>query len=152
MKCKIVGLIMLAGILIALQPISAIEIEDQVISIGGKSGNSDSHSLRSTVGQTAIGTGNSSGYTLSHGFLRKTGGESAYICGDSNGDKSVNVADAVWIINYVFAGGDPPDPLKAGDANCDGTCNIADAVWIINYIFAGGYEPCDTGGDGLPDC
>ena len=75
-----------------------------------------------------------------------------YICGDTNADEAVNVADGVWIINYVFAGGDPPDPLESGDTNCDDTCNIADAVWIINYIFAGGYAPCDTDGDGNPDC
>jgi len=75
-----------------------------------------------------------------------------YICGDANSDEAVNVADAVWIINYVFASGDPPNPLDAGDTNCDGSCNITDAVWIINYIFAGGYTPCDTDGDGFPDC
>ena len=75
-----------------------------------------------------------------------------YICGDSNADEAVNVSDAVWIINYVFAGGDPPDPLDAGDANCDATCNVADAVWIINYIFAAGYDPCDIDGDEVPDC
>ena len=73
-------------------------------------------------------------------------------CGDANSDETVNVTDAVWIVNYVFAGGDPPDPMESGDCNCDGTCNVADAVWIINYIFAGGYAPCDTDGDGAPDC
>lgn len=75
-----------------------------------------------------------------------------YICGDANGDESVNVSDAVFIINYVFAGGDPPDPIESGDANCDATCNISDAVTVINYIFAGGNEPCDTDGDGEPNC
>ena len=75
-----------------------------------------------------------------------------YICGDANSDESVNVSDAVTIINYVFAGGDPPEPLESGDANCDGTVNVADAVWVINYVFAGGHEPCDTDGDGEPDC
>ena len=76
----------------------------------------------------------------------------SYVCGDANADESVNVTDAVWIINYVFAGGDPPDPLEAGDTNCDSTCNVADAVWIINYVFAGGSAPCDTNGDAVPDC
>jgi len=74
------------------------------------------------------------------------------ICGDANGDETVNVSDAVAIINYVFAGGEPPDPLLAGDCNCDATCNVADAVWVINYIFAGGYGPCDTNGDEIQDC
>ena len=44
------------------------------------------------------------------------------------------------------------DTNVCGDVNCDVTCNVADAVWIINYVFAGGYNPCDTDGDGNPDC
>jgi hypothetical protein len=75
-----------------------------------------------------------------------------YICGDANRDHAVNVSDAVRIINYVFVGGDPPQPLESGDANCDGTCNVSDAVWIINYVFVGGNIPCDLSGDGIPDC
>ncbi len=75
-----------------------------------------------------------------------------YDCGDANNDNDVNVSDAVRIINYVFAGGDPPDPMEAGDCNCDSICNVSDAVWIINYVFVGGNEPCDTNGDGEPDC
>ena len=72
--------------------------------------------------------------------------------GDANCDGSVNVSDAVYIINYVFAGGNPPDPMESGDCNCDGICNVSDAVMIINYVFAGGNDPCDTDGDGEPDC
>lgn len=61
--------------------------------------------------------------------------------GDANSDGSVNVADAVFIINYVFKGGPAPDPLENGDANCDGDVNVADGVYIINYVFKGGPEP-----------
>ncbi len=73
-------------------------------------------------------------------------------CGDANGDGDINVSDAVWIINYVFAGGAPPEPLDIGDTNCDGDVNVSDAVWIINFVFAGGNPPCDLEGDGIPDC
>jgi M6 family metalloprotease-like protein len=73
-------------------------------------------------------------------------------CGDANSDAVVNVSDAVWIINYVFVGGAPPNPLHIGDANCDGAVNVSDAVWIINYVFVGGNAPCDTNGDSIPDC
>jgi hypothetical protein len=73
-------------------------------------------------------------------------------CGDANADEVVNVSDAVYIINYIFAGGNPPDPMEAGDVNCDEVVNVSDAVWIINYIFAAGKEPCDSDGDGVPDC
>ena len=63
-------------------------------------------------------------------------------CGDANGDEAVNLADAVYVINYVFKGGPPPDPLASGDANLDGAVNLADAVYLINYIFKGGQPPC----------
>jgi len=76
----------------------------------------------------------------------------SYECGDANNDGAVNVSDAVWIINYVFVGGAPPDPFEAGEANCDGAVNVSDAVWIINYVFVGGNDPCDTDGDSEPDC
>jgi hypothetical protein len=61
--------------------------------------------------------------------------------GDPNGDGDVNVADAVYLISYIFKGGPPPNPLEAGDANCDGDVNIGDAVHLINYIFKGGPPP-----------
>ena len=75
-----------------------------------------------------------------------------YICGDANADGSVNVSDAVQIINFVFMGGDPPDPLESGDANCDLTVNVSDAVYIINFVFTGGNSPCDPDGDSQPNC
>ncbi len=76
-----------------------------------------------------------------------------YIVGDANFDGSINVSDAVAIINYVFVGGDPPVPEEAaGDANCDGTVNVSDAVMIINYVFVGGNVPGDPDGNGEPDC
>jgi hypothetical protein len=75
-----------------------------------------------------------------------------YKCGDANADENVNVSDAVWIVNYVFIGGDQPDPLESGDANCDGSVNVSDAVWIVNYVFIGGNSPCDPNNDGVPDC
>ncbi|MCK5124938.1 MAG: T9SS type A sorting domain-containing protein [candidate division Zixibacteria bacterium] len=64
-----------------------------------------------------------------------------YMAGDANGNCSVNIGDAVYIINYVFKGGVAPSPLDAGDANGDGEINVGDVVFIINYIFRGGDAP-----------
>ena len=75
-----------------------------------------------------------------------------YDCGDANDDGLVNVSDAVFIVGYVFNGGVGPFPIQAGDVNCDGKCNVSDAVYIINYVFSGGRMPCDTDGNGSPDC
>ena len=65
-----------------------------------------------------------------------------YICGDANGDKAINVGDAVYVINYIFKSGPAPAPVAAGDANCDGAVNVGDAVHVINYIFKSGPAPC----------
>jgi len=75
-----------------------------------------------------------------------------YICGDANGDSSVNVSDAVFIINYVFTGGAEPDPYQSGEVNCDGAVNVSDAVYIINYVFTGGAPACDPDNNGILDC
>ncbi len=68
--------------------------------------------------------------------------EVAYVCGDADGNAVISIADAVFLINYIFAGGAAPDPPAAGDADCSGGISIADAVYLINYIFAGGAVPC----------
>ncbi len=65
-----------------------------------------------------------------------------YVCGDANGSSLVTISDAVYLINYIFSGGQAPDPLESGDANCSGGISISDAVYLINYIFAGGPVPC----------
>ncbi len=61
--------------------------------------------------------------------------------GDANNDDQINVADAVFLISYVFTGGSAPDPVTAGDANCDGQTNVADAVFLINFVFGNGPGP-----------
>jgi hypothetical protein len=62
--------------------------------------------------------------------------------GDADNSGMINISDAVYIIAYIFAGGQSPDPIEAGDANCDGICNISDSVYLIAYIFSGGAAPC----------
>jgi hypothetical protein len=39
------------------------------------------------------------------------------ICGDANGDETVNVSDAVYIISYVFVGGGAPGDCAPGSAD-----------------------------------
>ena len=65
-----------------------------------------------------------------------------YICGDADGEGTVNISDAVFLVNYIFADGAAPSPLASGDADCDQEIDIADVVYLVNYIFAGGPAPC----------
>ncbi|NMC44540.1 MAG: hypothetical protein GYA46_11530 [candidate division Zixibacteria bacterium] len=64
-----------------------------------------------------------------------------WILGDANGDRMVNVGDAVFIATYVFKGGPPPIRMKAGDVNADCRVNVGDAVYLITYVFRGGPPP-----------
>ncbi len=67
-------------------------------------------------------------------------GASAFVRGDGNSDSTVDVADAVYCLAYLFSGG-PADCLDAIDANDDGATNIADAVKVLDFLFAGGSAP-----------
>ena len=73
-----------------------------------------------------------------------------YICGDANGDKDgPNVADLVYMVNFLFKGGPPPTFLES--ANADGIINsgnlvdVADLVYMVNYLFKGGSSPICEG-------
>jgi hypothetical protein len=70
-----------------------------------------------------------------------------YQCGDFNGDCFVNIADIIYLVNHIFAGG--PAPVEgsegAGDVDCSGQVDITDAVYMVNYIFLPGWPaPCDS--------
>jgi hypothetical protein len=62
--------------------------------------------------------------------------------GDANDDASVNIAENVFLVNYIFMNGAAPEPMFVADSNCDGSINIADVVHLIIYIFSGGLAPC----------
>ena len=68
-------------------------------------------------------------------------GIARYKRGDVNGDNNISVTDVIYFINYLFKGGNPPNPLGAGDANCDGNSTVSDVVFLINYLFKGGPAP-----------
>ncbi|MBN1422172.1 MAG: dockerin type I repeat-containing protein [Planctomycetes bacterium] len=55
--------------------------------------------------------------------------------GDANADGMVDVGDAVWLLNYLFAAGPPPVDPEALDLNGDGRMDIADAVVLLSSIF-----------------
>ena len=61
-----------------------------------------------------------------------------YPAGEVNGDGSVNVSDAVYLINYIFSNGNPPVDMSSADVNNDCKVNVSDAVCIISYVFGGG--------------
>ena len=65
-----------------------------------------------------------------------------WIVGDGDGNGSIDISDAVYLINFIFSGGPSPIPVpESADADCSGTADISDAVYLITYIFDGGPPP-----------
>lgn len=67
--------------------------------------------------------------------------ESGFIRGDATADGLVNLGDAIYILNFLFKNGPPPNPMAAGDTNCDGTVSLSDAIYLLNFLFKEGNPP-----------
>jgi hypothetical protein len=55
--------------------------------------------------------------------------------GDVNGDGTINITDAVGVVNYILGRPGTDFKVLAADVNKDGTVNITDAVGIVNHIL-----------------
>jgi hypothetical protein len=77
---------------------------------------------------------------ITSGFLSQQAG-SHYLAGDADGDGLVNISDVIYLVQYVFGSGLPPQPVESGDADCNGFVNISDAVFLVAYIFSDGAAP-----------
>lgn len=109
--------------------------------------NFNAYELREIIGESAdqvgdyvyyIETGKS--FELGHGRIDcynalVLASGYTYVYGDANGDSIVALGDLVYILNYLFRDGPPPEPLSAGDPNGDCTINIGDVVYLINYLY-----------------
>jgi hypothetical protein len=52
-----------------------------------------------------------------------------------NGDGTVNISDAIMLINYIATNTIPSGfNMSAADVNNDNTVNISDAIMLINYV------------------
>ncbi len=66
---------------------------------------------------------------------------SGTVCGDSNGDRGVDIGDPIYVLAYLFAHGPAPSPLSKADVNGSGAVDIADAIYLLSYLFAHGQVP-----------
>ncbi len=58
-----------------------------------------------------------------------------FIRGDVNHDGKFNVADPIFLLQYLFANGSEPACADAADMNDDGTMDMADAIAGLTYLF-----------------
>jgi len=68
--------------------------------------------------------------------------QTAFRRGDPNGDGKVDVADAIFLLGFLFGGNPETLPCeKAGDVDDGGETNLADPIQLLQYLFAGGEPP-----------
>jgi hypothetical protein len=60
---------------------------------------------------------------------------------DPNDDAQSNLADAVWIVNELFRGGEETACTDSADCNDDGSEDLSDALYCVSYQFRGGAPP-----------
>jgi hypothetical protein len=122
---------------------------DVLCGTGGKS-QSTTFILKVSAGAqpSPIGKQTSTNFDALAGWVYTS--QPSFMRGDATGDGIINIADVVFLVNYLFSGGDPPCPEEAGDATCDGIINIADVVYLVNYLFGGGPPPSCGGENSSP--
>ena len=130
-------------------PLQSYKIPWSSINAGGNLNlSSSNYKMKGSLGQSAIGQSQSTNYKMGMGFWY--GVQDIIVdcfdkAGDANGSGTVNLADIIYIVNYVFKGGTKPAPDCRGDANNNGTINLSDIIYEVNFIFKGGPKPVNSG-------
>lgn len=92
-----------------------------------------------------------------------------FVRGDSNADGRIDIADAVYVLQWLFQGGPEPPCLEAADVDDVPTMtpghdsDVSDAIYVLQYLLLGGPRPpgpfpacgSDPGGGGCvsyPHC
>ena len=68
---------------------------------------------------------------------RNSRGNLSFFRGDSNGDRKVNLSDALYTLDYLFSSTETPSCMDAADANDDGRVDIADPINTLLVLFDG---------------
>ena len=64
-----------------------------------------------------------------------------FLSGDASKDGIVDVADVVYLINYLYRSGPAPDPPQSADVWPDQVLDISDLVFLLNYLYRHGPAP-----------
>ncbi len=65
-----------------------------------------------------------------------------HISGDVTGDGSVDIADLIYIVEYMFQQGPPPRIMRQADVDATGgPVDIGDVIYLVDFMFQGGPPP-----------
>ncbi|MCX5654593.1 MAG: hypothetical protein NTY65_08115 [Planctomycetota bacterium] len=79
--------------------------------------------------------GVAAGYESNSATCMAAAAERPFVRGDANNDVTLNIADAIFVLEYLFAKGTPPPCADAANANADRRIDVADAVRILDRLF-----------------
>ncbi|MEE3229667.1 MAG: hypothetical protein VX272_01415, partial [Planctomycetota bacterium] len=68
-----------------------------------------------------------------------------------NGNTNPQLSDAVYLLNFLFTGGEVPNCLAACDTDGDGRAMLTDSVQLLQFLFLGGIPPVNWDGPN-PTC
>jgi len=61
-------------------------------------------------------------------------------CGDVDLNEDINVADLVFLVDYIFKCGPAPTIYESGNVDGIGQINVADLTYFVNFLFKGGSD------------
>jgi hypothetical protein len=61
-----------------------------------------------------------------------------FLRGNCNGDGTLDIADAVSVLGYLFLGDAAPSCREACNTNSDAGIDLSDAVYLLLHLFTGG--------------
>ena len=64
-----------------------------------------------------------------------------YKCADVDVTNEINIADLVFMVEYMFNSGPAPEYLISGNVNAIDEIDIADLVFLVDYMFESGPDP-----------
>ncbi len=65
----------------------------------------------------------------------------SFIRGDCNDDQLIDIADVIYVEQFLFLSGEVPACQSACDCNDDSLLDIADSITLLSWLFIGGAEP-----------
>ncbi len=65
----------------------------------------------------------------------------AYVLGDLNINGASDIGDLIFLSEYMFGDGEPPQVIELADVNGDGTLDISDLIYLVDYMFGDGPPP-----------
>ncbi|MCK4606962.1 MAG: hypothetical protein KAU35_06675, partial [candidate division Zixibacteria bacterium] len=87
----------------------------------------------------------SGGYTTSLHIDIQLGASPNWLCGDIDGSGGllIDIADMVYLVDYMFNEGPEPPVMVSADLDGEGgdIPDISDLVYLVDYMFNQGYAP-----------